>query len=46
MFLTQGPNGLYLEFGKRGVFHVEHNAVLETGQTVGEFNKALRTAKH
>ena len=46
VFLTQGPNGLYLEFGKRGVFHVEHNAVLETGQTVGEFNKALRTAKH
>ncbi len=46
VFLAQGPSGLYLEFGKRGVFHVEHNEVLEVGQPVAEFVKALRRAPH
>ena len=42
LFLARGPEGLYLDQGKRCVLHVEKGEVLEAGQPLGEFLKALR----
>jgi hypothetical protein len=43
LFLGQRENAWYLIHGKRGVFHIENGQVLEVGQPLREFLKALHT---
>jgi hypothetical protein len=42
LFLVRGPQALYLEHGKRAVFHVERGEVVEAGRPLAEFVKAVR----
>ncbi len=42
LFLVRGPQGLYLQHGKRAVYHVVRGEVLEAGRPLGEFVKLLR----
>jgi hypothetical protein len=42
LLLARGPEGLFLDQGKRGVLHVVNGEVLEAGQPLAEFVKAMR----
>jgi len=41
LFLVRGPDGLYLDQGKRSVLHVVKNEVVEAGRPLSEFLKVL-----
>jgi len=45
VFLSQGADGLFFEFGKRGVFHLVAGEAVEAGRPVAEFIKSLQPAR-
>jgi hypothetical protein len=42
LMLARGPQGPYLEHGKRSVLHVVNGEVLEVGRPLQEFVKAMQ----